>query len=362
MNNYFKTITMMVFGLVLGCQPDKPAESSGPKVPLPNAGEAVDFDSDAMVWLDGGSFEMGFATGERDEQPVHQVKVDGFWIGRHEVTNAEFEAFVNDSKYETIAERKPKPEDFPEIPPAEFAGIKAGSIVFTPPNEDVPIEMLKNHNAFLAWWKYVPNASWRMPDGPGKTGYQEKMDHPVVHISWYDADAYCKWLTKKTGVKHRLPTEAEWEFAARGGLKGQEYIWGDKQEPEGKIMANIWQGRFPRENTEKDGYYSTAPVGKYPPNGYGLFDMGGNVWEWCSDWYMPNYYSNSPVSNPKGPSESYDPNEPGQWKRVQRGGSFLCTDLYCGSFRPYRRMKTTPDTGMNHSGFRVVAEGPAPQQ
>ena len=129
--------------------------------------------------------------------------------------------------------------------------------------------MLKNHNAFLAWWKYVPGASWRFPEGPGKTGYQDKADHPVVHISWYDAEAYCKWLTKKTGIKHRLPTEAEWEYAARGGLKGKEYIWGDEHEPEGKIMANIWQGRFPRENTEKDGYYSTAPVGKYPPNAYG---------------------------------------------------------------------------------------------
>ena len=153
MNNYFQTITIMVLGLALGCQPDKPAENSGPKVPLPNAGGSVEFDTDAMVWLDGGSFQMGFATGQLDEQPVHQVKVDGFWIGKHEVTNAEFEAFAKDSGYKTIAERKPKPEDFPEIPPAEFSGIKEGSIVFMPPNEDIPLEMLKNHNAFLAWWK-----------------------------------------------------------------------------------------------------------------------------------------------------------------------------------------------------------------
>ena len=245
---------MMALGLMLGCQPKKPTENSGPKVPAPNAGGAVEFDADAMVWLDGGGFEMGFATGQQDEQPVHQVKLDGFWIGKYEVTNSEFEAFAEDSGYLTVAERQPKAEDFPEIPPTEFANIKAGSIVFAPPNENIPVEMLKNHNAFLAWWKYVPKASWRLPEGPDKAGYEKKMDHPVVHISWYDAEAYCKWLTQKTGIKHRLPTEAEWEYAARGGLKGQEYIWGDKQEPEGKIMANIWQGRFPRENTEKDGY------------------------------------------------------------------------------------------------------------
>lgn len=361
MNNVY-TITgiVVMLGLGLACKPQETREGGGPKAPADSEVVGTEpFESETMVWIDGGSYQMGFATGQQDEQPVHTVKLDGFWIGKYEVTNAEFEAFSKESGYKTIAERVPSVEDYPDIPPENR---KAGSIVFVKPTEDIPVEMLKNHNMFGAWWDYVFEASWRLPEGPGKPGYQDKMDHPVVHISYFDAMKYCEWKTKKTGIKHRLPTEAEWEYAARGGLKGKEYIWGDEQEPEGRIMANIWQGRFPKENTKKDGYYTTAPVGKYPPNGYGLFDMGGNVWEWCYDWYMPNYYGNSPISNPKGPNESYDPNEPNQWKRVQRGGSFLCSDLYCGSFRPSRRMKTTPDTGMSHAGFRVVAEAPAPKK
>jgi len=359
MNN-IRMVLVVVSLAFLACKPRDNGGKSGQKVPLDSGLKIkTQFNVDLMAWIPPGSFEMG-SEKNQDEQPVHKVKVDGFWVGKHEVTNEEFAEFADDSGYKTIAERKPKPEDFPEIPPEEFVNIKAGSIVFTPPDVDIPVERLKAHNAFLAWWKYEAGASWRFPEGPQKGGIEKKLKHPAVHIAWLDAQEYCKWLTQKTGIKHRLPTEAEWEYAARGGLKGKEYIWGDEQEPEGQIMANIWQGRFPRENTEKDGYYTTAPVGKFPPNGYGLFDMGGNVWEWCSDWYMPNYYRNSPVSNPTGPSESYDPNEPGRWKRVQRGGSFLCSDLYCGSFRPSRRMKTTPDTGMSHAGFRVVAEAPAP--
>ena len=304
---------------------------------------------------------MGSATGQQDEQPVHQVKVDGFWIGKHEVTNAEFEAFTKDSGYLTIAERQPKPEDYPNIPPAEFANIKPFSIVFAPPNEDIPIEMLKNHNAFMAWWKMVPEASWRLPEGPDKTGFKEKMDHPVVHISWHDAVAYCRWLTQKTGIKHRLPTEAEWEYAARGGLKGKEYIWGDKQEPEGKIMANIWQGRFPRENTEKDGYYSTAPVGKYPPNGYGLYDMGGNVWEWCSDWYMPNYYGNSPYPIPQGLLKVMIRTSRASEARAARWivpmhGSILRRIPAISSYENHARHRH------ESRGVPVVAEAPSPKQ
>ena len=359
MNN---TWMVLVAGslVLLACKPRENSGELGPKVPLTSGLKTkTQFNMGRMAWIPPGSFEMG-SEKNQDEQPVHKVKVDGFWVGKYEVTNEEFAEFAKESGYKTIAERKPKPEDFPEIPAEEFKNIKAGSIVFTPPDEDIPVERLKAHNAFLAWWKYVDGASWRFPEGPQKEGVEKKKKHPVVHIAWYDAQEYCKWITRKTGIKHRLPTEAEWEYAARGGLKGKEYIWGEEQEPEGQIMANIWQGRFPRENTKKDGYYTTAPVGKFPPNGYGLFDVGGNVWEWCSDWYMPNYYRNSPVSNPKGPSESYDPNEPGQWKRVQRSGSFLCSDLHCGAFRPSRRMKTTPDTGMSHAGFRVVAEAPAP--
>ena len=361
MNKICNMVMVGLFLLVLlGCKPSENTNTSEPKIPIRNdSGVKTDFKTERMVWIPPGSFDMG-STKNQDEQPVHKVKLDGFWIGKYEVTNEEFSEFVKDSGYKTIAERKPDPKDFPTIPVEEFKNIKAGSIVFTPPGEDIPVERLKHHNAFMAWWKYVDGASWRFPEGSNKEGVEEKSNHPVVHIAWYDAREYCNWLTRKTGIKHRLPTEAEWEYAARGGLKGKEYIWGDEQEPEGQVMANIWQGRFPRENTKKDGYYTTAPVGKFPPNGYGLFDMAGNVWEWCSDWYMPNYYRNSPVSNPQGPNESYDPNEPGQWKRVQRSGSFLCTDLYCGAFRPSQRMKTTPDTGMSHGGFRVAAEASAP--
>ena len=361
MNNMWMKVGagLLVF---FGCKPGESAKILEPKTHAENNSDSkAEFNGEAMAWIPPGSFDMG-SEKNQDEQPVHKVKLDGFWIGKYEVTNEQFANFSKDTGYKTIAERKPNPEDFPEIPPEEFKNIKAGSIVFTPPDEDIPVERLKAHNAFLAWWKYVDGASWRFPEGQKKEGAGKKAKHPAVHIAWYDALEYCNWLTRKTGIKHRLPTEAEWEYAARGGLKGKEYIWGDEQEPEGQIMANIWQGRFPRENTNNAVYYTTAPVGKFPPNGYGLFDMGGNVWEWCSDWYMPNYYRNSPVANPKGPNESYDPNEPGQWKRVQRSGSFLCSDLYCGAFRPSRRMKTTPDTGMSHAGFRVVAEAPAPKR
>ncbi|MBC8326905.1 MAG: formylglycine-generating enzyme family protein [Verrucomicrobia subdivision 3 bacterium] len=322
-----------------------------------------------MVWIPSGTFKMGWADGPTDEAPVHRVKLDGFWMGVHEVTNDEFAKFVAATKYVTLAEEEPTAENL-GITPEEFANIPkdkivAGSIVFTPPAQEIPVNMLKQHNMWSVWWRHVGGTNWRHPEGPD-SDISGRGNHPVVHVSWDDAHAYCAWLTDASGVKHRLPSEAEWEYAARGGLEGKEYVWGDEQQPDGNPHANIWQGRFPRENTKVDGFYGTAPVGTFPANGYGLHDVAGNVWEWCADWYAPTYYSQSPVKNPGGPlqQDSFDPNDGRNRipKRIQRGGSFLCTDLYCGAFRPSRRMKNTPDSGSQHSGFRVVADGPAPTQ
>jgi formylglycine-generating enzyme required for sulfatase activity len=307
-----------------------------------------------MVWIPPGTFWMGFEDGQSDEKPVHQVTVTGFWMDKTELTNEKFEQFVRAAGYVTIAERKPDPKDFPGVPAENLV---AGSIIFAPPSLDEinherakeGLELLKEiplDNHFI-WWRYVPGANWRHPSGPD-SDIKGREKHPVVHVAWEDAAAYCKWAGK------RLPTEAEWEYAARGGLDRQPYVWGKEQKPGGKWLANIWQGQFPTENTLEDGFQGTAPAATYPPNGYGLYDMAGNVWEWCADWYLPDYYAHSPLKNPPGPDTSYDPNEPNVMKRVQRGGSFLCSDLYCIGYRPSARMKSSPDTGLAHSGFRCV--------
>jgi formylglycine-generating enzyme required for sulfatase activity len=294
--------------------------------------------TEGMVWIPPGTFWMGSEHGQSDERPVHQLSVDGFWIDKTEVTNAQFAWFVRETGYVTTAEQRPDPKDFPGVP---LENLVAGAIVFSPPAGDVPLD---NH---YAWWRYVAGANWRHPEGPGSS--IEGLDqHPVVQVSWDDAVAYCKWAGK------RLPTEAEWEYASRGGLDRQPYTWGHEQVPHGRWPANIWQGKFPNENSPSDGFRGTAPVGSFEPNGYGLYDMAGNVWEWCADWYLPDYYAHSPARNPQGPDTSYDPNEPGAKKRVQRGGSYLCNDSYCIGYRPSARMKCTPDSGLNHSGFRCV--------
>ena len=314
-------------------------QSSPASIATPSANWTND-----MVWIPAGTFWMGNNAGQADEKPVHKVSLDGFWMDKTEVTNEQFEEFVRATKYVTVAERKPNPEDFPGADPELLV---PGSVVFYPPNEPVALD---NH---MQWWRYVPGASWRHPEGP-QSDLKGREKHPVVHICFEDALAYCKWAGK------RLPTEAEWEYAARGGLEQKNYTWGEEQAPGGKWLANIWQGEFPVENNEKDGSRLTSAAASYPANGFGLYDMAGNVWEWCGDWYLPDYYENSPSHNPKGPNTSYDPNEPGVMKRVTRGGSYLCNDSYCIGYRPSARMKTTPDTGLSHTGFRCVKDAPAP--
>lgn len=278
-----------------------------------------------------------------DAQPWHRVQVDGFWMDKTEITNEQFEMFVKETHYVTLAERTPRAEDFPGAPPENLV---AGSVVFAPPNHAV------NLDDHLQWWSYVKGANWRHPEGP-QTGIADRMHHPVVHIAYDDALAYAKWAGK------RLPTEAEFEFAARGGLDRKPYVWGDEWKPDGKFMANTFQGHFPDKNTNEDGHASAAPVASYPPNKYGLYDMAGNVWEWTSDWYRHDYYQSlvrpgTVVKNPQGPSDSLDPSEPGVKKKVHKGGSFLCTDQYCARYIVGGRGKGEPDTGTNHLGFRLV--------
>ncbi len=295
-----------------------------------------------MAWVPAGEFWMGSEEAKfADARPVHRVRLDGFWIDRTEVTNQQFARFVQATHYQTVAERKPKPEDYPDADPSKLV---AGSVVFTPPSAPVTLQ-----NQY-AWWSYVPGASWKQPEGADST-IRGREKHPVVQVAYDDAVAYCRWANK------RLPTEAEFEYAERGGLDRKRYAWGDTFMPGGRQMANTFQGHFPDNNTAQDGYKTTAPVASFPANGYGLFDMSGNVWEWTSDWYRPDYYQMLAAGvavNPQGPQDSYDPEEPGLQKRVQRGGSFLCTDQYCSRYMPGGRGKGDPSTSTNHIGFRCV--------
>jgi sulfatase modifying factor 1 len=312
---------------------------------------------EGMVWIPGGEFSMG-SDGRcngapccspatvADTLPVHRVYVNGFWMDATDVTNDQFEKFAKATGYKTIAEIAPTKEEFPTAPPENLA---AGSVVFTPTPGPVP---LTDH---FQWWNYVKGANWRHPEGP-QSDIKGKGYYPVVQIAYPDAAAYAKWAGK------RLPTEAEWEFASRGGLSGKVYDWGDEFKPGGKWMANTWQGTFPVKDTGEDGFAGLAPVKSFPPNGYGLYDMAGNVWQWCSDWYRPDYYARLKLAgidvtrNPQGPDSPYDPSEPGEKKRVQRGGSFLCTDQYCTRYMAGTRGKGEVNTGCNHLGFRCVKD------
>lgn len=305
-----------------------------------------------MVWIPGGRFLMGAAdqVGRPDEYPQHTVDLEGFWMDATEVTNAEFQKFVKATGYITTAERKPDWEEMKKQLPAGTPKppddvLVAASLVFTPPAGPVPL-----HDA-SQWWTWTKGADWKHPEGP-QSNIRGKDNYPVVQVSWEDATAYAKWAGK------RLPTEAEWEFAARGGLKDQPYSWGSEPVDAGKPKANTWEGHFPDRNTAKDGYARLAPTRSFAPNAYGLYDIAGNVWEWCADWYRPDYYkelAGKTVANPAGPAAGYDPDEPTMPKRVVRGGSFLCHASYCASYRVSARMKTTPDTGLEHTGFRCVS-------
>ncbi len=298
-----------------------------------------------MVRIPDGAFLMGSDRHYPEEAPAHKVAVKGFWIDAHTVTNAEFKRFVEATGHVTLAERPANPDDYPGPDPAMLV---PSSVVFR--KTDGPVDMRNPHN----WWTYQPGANWRHPRGPGGS-LQGLWAHPVVHVAFEDAEAYAKWVGKE------LPTEAEWEYAARGGLEGKEYCWGDEFKPDGKSMANTWQGQFPWQNLLEDGYEWTAPVGSFPPNGYGLYEMAGNVWEWTTDWYQEHgkiTHACCTLDNPRGGKmdESYDPRTPQVRipRRVMKGGSHLCAPNYCHRYRPAARMAQPIDTATSHLGFRCI--------
>jgi len=298
-----------------------------------------------MVWIPGGPFQMGSNDHYPEEAPAHQVTVDGFWMDQYTVTNAQFSRFVEHTNYVTLAERFPNPADYPGAKPELLV---PASVVFRRPGYKVD---LRDHHE---WWTYVPGTSWRHPLGPCST-LKNLAKHPVVHVAYEDALAYANWSGKQ------LPTEAEWEFAARGGLDGASYVWGDEFEPAGEVLANTWQGDFPNENLLTDGFEWTAPVGAFPPNGYGLYEMAGNVWEWTTDWYQQHgeiEQSCCANFNPRGgvAEKSYDPRTPDVKipRRVMKGGSYLCAPNYCQRYRPAARMAQAIDTSTCHLGFRLI--------
>lgn len=300
-----------------------------------------------MVHIKGNRFLMGSNDHYPEEAPVHHVTVDSFWIDKYTVTNQEFRRFVKATGYKTVAERPLNPDDYPGVAPENLV---PGSLVFQQPKQRVDLRDYRN------WWAYVPGASWRNPEG-SRSSIKNRMQHPVVHIAFEDAAAYANWVGKS------LPTEAQWEYAARGGLEGKVYTWGDEDFPNGKAMANTWQGEFPVENLTIDGYERLAPIGSFPPNGYGLFDMAGNVWEWTSDWFQATHPAppESPCCAPTNPrggmlEDSYDPNMPHIRipRKVIKGGSFLCAPNYCLRYRPAARHAEMIDSATSHIGFRCV--------
>ncbi len=307
-----------------------------------------------MVWIPGGTFIMG--TDETDayhhERPSHQVRVDGFWMDETEVTNAQYQEFVGATGYITVAERRPAWEEIqkqspPGTPRPADSLLVPGSLVFNPPRKPVML------NDYSQWWRWFPGADWKHPEGPG-SHLNGRSQYPVVHVAYEDAKAYCKWAGK------RLPTEAEWEFASRGGKEQQRYAWGNELKLNGMFMANTFQGAFPHHNSKDDGFEMVSPVKSFPANSYGLYDMIGNLWEWTADWYDIQYFeklARSKVNiNPQGPDKPFDPNEPYAIKRVTKGGSYLCAEDYCVNYRPSARQGTAFDSGMSNVGFRAVKD------
>ncbi|PWD98868.1 formylglycine-generating enzyme family protein [Marinilabilia rubra] len=367
MRKQFFFPVLIVSLIVLSCQPSSKKQKAECCLPSGTSSRFLgseearndkpgDVDPDTlndMVLIPGGVFDMGAREkqfSKPDEFPVHKVRVDSFYMDQHPVTNAQFREFVEATGYVTTAGKKPDWEELkkqlpPGTPKPPDSVLVAASLVFESPGQKVSL------NNYQSWWKWEEGADWRHPKGPDSS--IEGMDnHPVVHVSWYDAKAYAEWTGK------RLPTEAEWEYAARGGNNGYIYPWGNELvSPE---KANFWQGEFPYTNLTEDGHKLAAPVGSFQANGFGLYDMAGNVWEWTSDWYHANYYKTlskqGVAENPQGPGTSYDPMEPGVQKKTMRGGSFLCNDSYCAGYRASARMKSSPDSGMMHLGFRCVRD------
>jgi formylglycine-generating enzyme len=316
-----------------------------PSVSQPDARAEAPFPG--MCWIAGGTFRMGSEDHYPEERPVHRVTVDGFWMDRAPVTNAEFQQFVAETGYVTFAEIAPNPADYPG---AKKELLHPGSLVFVKPPNPVDLRDFRN------WWRFVLGADWRHPRGPNST-IKGREQHPVVHVAYRDAEAYAAWAGKS------LPTEAEWEFAARGGLDGAEYAWGEGLRIDGRLMANFWQGEFPWQNLKEDGFEGTSPVGEYPPNGYGLVDVTGNVWEWTTDWYSAQHPGEEPKAcciprNPRSGREvdSIDPRQPEIRipRKVIKGGSHLCAPNYCRRYRPAARFPEPVDTSTCHLGFRCL--------
>jgi formylglycine-generating enzyme required for sulfatase activity len=361
--------TSLIFLLSIGflsCQTDKstqnetpaktPAatEEAGPQTSVLTSAKPDGEAPEGMVWIPGGQFIMGsdHETAASVEGPAYQVEVSGFWMDTHEVTNAEFREFVEATGYVTVSERPVDWEDLkkqlpPGTPKPPDEVLQPGSLIFDPPSHAIPL------HDYSQWWSWKIGANWRHPKGPGSS-IEGKDNFPVTHIAYEDAQAYAKWAGK------RLPTEAEYEFAAQGGTTGQAFAWGDELTPSGKYLANFFQGDFPHNNVGTDGFTSAAPIKSFPPNDYGLYDIIGNVWEWSSDWYRPDTHAQQSkitvCRNPTGPEQSYDPQEPLTPKRVIKGGSYLCSDQYCSNYRPSARMATAVDSGQEHLGFRCVKD------